>query len=284
MKLRLNDLLFSAGLLLAPAVDGGELPAEIQRPYQRLATSQIDLPMRPSEPVELLDLALDDTTAPLPLTAELGEGAVGFFLAGDSTSGPFLEVPTDNAFASLTFRAQIGTFAIRAPKRLMGLVVGFEYSVGSRYADEIESHWSICVVHWPGDAKPPGKANRARVASCHTTPGDRTNAILALDYAPEARWMHGAVDEDGPAYAARTKVFLRDHDDDGYLDPLLYQREERSAPALTEEEMEARELPDYELVRQQLLHLRFDPDTLRFGEPVPVELAMPPLSWWLFDE
>ncbi len=265
--------------LLSLAAGAGEGPQGDDSPYRQPTCGAVSLPIsRDVGYVARIEPAAEAAMSMLVLETEVRAEELVFRFAGEPAGEPFLELARVDDHGGLSERAVACTVALRASEGLAAVAIAYKYSVGSRFATQTGAHWSICVVEGFGGAVAPA-AQGPRVSSCHTTPADRTNAVAAIGYAPQKRWMQHAVDEDGPGYFSGTRLLLRDHDGDGYVDLLLWRRQEESAPAVTETEM-TDDTAINRRVLEELLLLRFDPEARAFSDPSPIDLTLPPEAWW----
>lgn len=290
-------LLLTAGMLglgpAASATEGAEVMAEGTFVYQRLPLYQASWPSV-EDGTKDLELPLvgmpangtseDDGHGILPLKLRWLPGhRLVFEDGGEATTAPFLELAANVASGlGLDLRWELGSFVVRREEGLRALAVQSVYSPGNtRYFTQTEARWTVCLVEPSTDQVPADLTIRA--ASCQETPFDVSSFVWQVEYAPEARWMHAAVDSEGErGFRTRSIPLLRDHDGDGYTDFVLWRRFEVSVAAVRQRAM-TDDAAEYELERDELWLVRYDPASRAFADPTPISGPVPDAALGIYQ-
>lgn len=193
------------------------------------------------------------------------DGQLAFWLR-DKTSSPFLTLAESSASGfELDRRGELGRFTIHRGDGLEALAIRSVYSPGNtRSFSQTEAQWTVCVLE-----------PKARAESCQETALDVSSFVWQVGYAPEARWMHGAVDSEGERGFKTVSIpLLRDHDGDGYTDLVLWRRFEVSPEATSEAATPEDDAP-FELHRDELWLVRYEPASRSFTQPTLISGPTP---------
>ena len=90
---------------------------------------------------------------------------------------------------------------------------------------------------------------------------------------PRARWRYYAVDKDAPARRSATRVLMRDINDDGFNDIVIWKRAYEATPVDGPG-------PDFQLVAASVAVLQFQPSTRDFSAPFEASDIRPPDELW----
>ncbi len=276
-----------AMLLAGSSALGQEVEAEGDVAYRRMALYLGNWPNPESQSKDLelpaSNKAGHNSMEAVPLRLRwLSDGHLGFSY-GTTASPPFLELAENSASGfGLEPQGRVGRFVVRRDEGIEAVAIQSVYSPGNtRYFTQTETRWTVCLVE-PTDGESPDGDGQAAAAirgrPCQESQPDLSSFVWQIDHAPEARWMHAAVDSEGKRGFRTVSIpLLRDHDGDGYTDFVLWRRFEVSAAAVTPQAV-TDDAAEFEVERHELWLLRYDPEARAFAEPLLISGPTPAAS------